>query len=55
MAWDDLRLADPGGGRGDGAGGLRCVAALHSPSTGIVDSHGLMLAFQGDAEERAGR
>jgi L-2-hydroxyglutarate oxidase LhgO len=32
---------------------LRCVAALHSPSTGIVDSHGLMRAFLGDAE-RAG-
>jgi L-2-hydroxyglutarate oxidase LhgO len=29
---------------------LACVAALHSPSTGIVDSHGLMLALQGDAE-----
>jgi L-2-hydroxyglutarate oxidase LhgO len=29
---------------------LACVAALLSPSTGIVDSHGLMLAFQGDAE-----
>ena len=29
---------------------LRCTAALLSPSTGIVDSHGLMLAFQGDAE-----
>jgi len=29
---------------------LTCVAALLSPSTGIVDSHGLMLAFQGDAE-----
>lgn len=29
---------------------LHCVAALHSPSTGIVDSHGLMLALQGDAE-----
>ena len=28
-----------------------CVAALHSPSTGIVDSHGLMLSFQGEAEE----
>ncbi|WP_282609974.1 NAD(P)/FAD-dependent oxidoreductase [Pelagibius sp. Alg239-R121] len=26
-------------------------AALLSPSTGIVDSHGLMLAFQGDAED----
>ena len=29
---------------------LGCVAALLSPSTGIVDSHGLMLAFRGDAE-----
>jgi L-2-hydroxyglutarate oxidase LhgO len=29
---------------------LRCRAALLSPSTGIIDSHGLMLAFQGDAE-----
>ena len=32
---------------------LHCVAALHSPSTGIIDSHLLMLAFLGDAE-RAG-
>ncbi|MCY4549446.1 MAG: NAD(P)/FAD-dependent oxidoreductase [Defluviicoccus sp.] len=31
---------------------VRCVAALHSPSTGIVDSHGLMLSFQGEAEAR---
>ncbi|KAA0677454.1 NAD(P)/FAD-dependent oxidoreductase [Azospirillum brasilense] len=30
---------------------LRCVGALMSPSTGIIDSHGLMLALQGDAEE----
>ncbi len=29
---------------------LRCVAALHSPSTGIVDSHALMLTLLGDAE-----
>ena len=29
---------------------LHCVAALHSPDTGIVDSHQLMLALQGDAE-----
>ena len=27
---------------------LECVAAIHSPSTGIVDSHALMLALQGD-------
>ena len=32
---------------------LHCVSALHSPSTGIVDSHALMLAYLGDAE-RAG-
>ncbi len=32
---------------------LHCVAALWSPATGIVDSHGLMLALLGDAE-RAG-
>ena len=29
---------------------LTCVAALHSPSTGIVDSHALMLAYLGDAQ-----
>ena len=29
---------------------LACAAALHSPSTGIVDSHALMLAYLGDAE-----
>ncbi len=27
-----------------------CVGALWSPSTGIIDSHRLMLAYQGDAE-----
>ena len=27
-----------------------CVAALHSPVTGIVDSHGLMTSLLGDAE-----
>ncbi|HEY4133995.1 MAG TPA: NAD(P)/FAD-dependent oxidoreductase [Alphaproteobacteria bacterium] len=31
---------------------LACVGALSSPMTGIVDSHGLMLAYQGEAEER---
>jgi len=29
---------------------LACTAALFSPSTGIIDSHALMLAYQGDAE-----
>lgn len=33
---------------------LECVAALHSPSTGIVDSHGLMLSLQGDLENAGG-
>jgi L-2-hydroxyglutarate oxidase LhgO len=32
---------------------LRCAAALYSPSTGIIDSHALMLAYLGDAQ-RAG-
>jgi L-2-hydroxyglutarate oxidase LhgO len=31
---------------------LRCLQALHSPSTGVVDSHAVMLAFQGDAEAK---
>ena len=30
---------------------LTCVAALHSPSTGIIDSHGYMLALRGDIEK----
>ncbi|MCB4823646.1 NAD(P)/FAD-dependent oxidoreductase [Roseicella aerolata] len=29
---------------------LHCTAALHSPSTGIIDSHAYMLSLQGDAE-----
>ena len=29
---------------------LRCTSALLSASTGIVDSHGFMVALQGDAE-----
>lgn len=29
---------------------LECVAVLHSPTTGIIDSHALMLALLGDAE-----
>jgi L-2-hydroxyglutarate oxidase LhgO len=30
---------------------VECAAALLSPSTGIIDSHSLMLAYQGDAED----
>ncbi len=33
---------------------VRCTAALYSPSTGIVDSHGLMLSLQGDIERAGG-
>ena len=33
---------------------LHCMAALHSPSTGIVDSHAYMLALQGDFENAGG-
>ena len=33
---------------------LHCTAALASPSTGIVDSHGLMRALQGDVEAHGG-
>ena len=33
---------------------LHCVAAVLSPSTGIIDSHGLMLALQGDLENAGG-
>jgi len=30
---------------------LKCCGALHSPSTGIVDSHGFMLSVLGEAED----
>ncbi len=33
---------------------LQCAAALLSPSTGIVDSHGLMLSLQGELERAGG-
>ena len=33
---------------------LECTAAVYSPSTGIVDSHALMLALQGDLENAGG-
>lgn len=41
LARDEARALEPQ---------LRCARALLSPSTGIVDSHGLMLALLGDAE-----
>jgi L-2-hydroxyglutarate oxidase LhgO len=33
---------------------LHCVAALHSPETGIIDSHQFMTALRGDLEDRGG-
>lgn len=33
---------------------VHCVAAIFSPSSGIVDSHGFMLALQGDLEDAGG-
>jgi L-2-hydroxyglutarate oxidase LhgO len=33
---------------------LHCLAALQSPSTGVVDSHGYMLALLGDLENAGG-
>ena len=33
---------------------LACVAAFHSPETGIIDSHRYMLALVGDVEDRGG-
>ena len=33
---------------------LECIAAVHSPSTGIIDSHALMLALQGELENAGG-
>lgn len=41
LARDELAALEPE---------VRCVAGFLSPSTGIVDSHGLMLAYLGDAE-----
>ena len=33
---------------------LACVGAIHSPGTGIIDSHAFMLALQGDLENAGG-
>ena len=50
---DDLRWLGAGEARAL-EGALQCTAALLSPSTGIVDSHGLMLSLQGDMENAGG-
>ena len=41
LAREELRELEPA---------VDCVAGFSSPSTGIIDSHALMLAYQGDAE-----
>jgi L-2-hydroxyglutarate oxidase LhgO len=33
---------------------LTCIAALHSPETGIIDGQAFMLALRGDLEDRGG-
>jgi L-2-hydroxyglutarate oxidase LhgO len=33
---------------------LSCISAIHSPETGIIDSHALMLALQGELEDCGG-
>lgn len=45
LSGEDARAKEPA---------LACVAALHSPSTGIIDSHAYMLALQGDIEANGG-
>lgn len=45
LSADEARAKEPA---------LSCVAALHSPSTGIIDSHAYMLALQGDIELHGG-
>ena len=46
---NDLRWLSPGE-LADMEPALRGVAGVYSPSTGIIDSHALMLSLQGDAE-----
>lgn len=46
---DDLELLDAKAAR-TMEPAVACVAAFHSPSTGLVDGHALMLSLQGEAE-----
>jgi L-2-hydroxyglutarate oxidase LhgO len=46
---DDLSFVDPAVVR-QMEPEVRCLGALQSPSTGIIDSHSLMVAYQGEAE-----
>ena len=45
LSGDEARAMEPA---------LRVDSALHSPETGIVDSHALMLAYQGEMEAAGG-
>jgi L-2-hydroxyglutarate oxidase LhgO len=45
ISLDELRELEPA---------VQAVAAVYSPSTGIVDSHALMLSLQGDLERHGG-
>ncbi len=47
---DNLRMLEAGEAIADQPG-LSCTAALFSPSSGIMDSHGFMLSLQGEAED----
>ena len=47
---DDLRLLTPAE-LAEMEPNVRCVAGFLSPSTGIIDSHGLMLSYLGEAED----
>jgi L-2-hydroxyglutarate oxidase LhgO len=48
---DDLRLVAPAEARSLEPA-VRCAGGLLSPSTGIIDSHGLLRALEGDARDR---
>ena len=48
---DDLRMLSPAE-LAEMEPNVRCVAGFLSPSTGIIDSHGLMLSYLGEAEDK---
>jgi L-2-hydroxyglutarate oxidase LhgO len=50
---DDLEILDAASARALEPE-LACEGALLSPSTGIIDSHGLMLSLQGEIESKGG-
>ncbi|HZL59079.1 MAG TPA: NAD(P)/FAD-dependent oxidoreductase [Stellaceae bacterium] len=51
---DDLELLDEHAAR-ELEPAIVCAGAFLSPSTGIIDSHGLMLSYQGEAEDSGTR